>query len=211
MGRAGEEGPEGLLPRRVGTGSDHRPHSCRTGGRAVHRRATPRRKKPTPAAGTRPRPSTSRTSSGRSWRSWPFIPNHADLADRLARAVTDHATPVGSGTVARTKRIPVEQRAEAAVIAWMRHQTTGYDGMVIPEDQGQAAGGPANARPGDPMNCWTAIAGESRRRKDARSRRRWRTVIGSEDRAGIRLVVRTSRTSQGIAPGTPQECHKNAT
>ena len=66
-----------------------------------------------------------------------FHPNHADLADRLARAVTDHATPVGSGTVARTKRIPVEQRAEAAVIAWMRHQTTGYDGMAIPRVKGK--------------------------------------------------------------------------
>ena len=55
----------------------------------------------------------------------------------MARAVTDHATPVGSGTVARTKRIPVEQRAEAAVIAWMRHQTTGYDGMVIPRVKGK--------------------------------------------------------------------------
>jgi Uncharacterized conserved protein (DUF2293) len=62
---------------------------------------------------------------------------HADLANRLAKAVTDHATPVGSGTVARTKRIPVEQRAEAAVIAWMRHQTTGYDGMVIPRVKGK--------------------------------------------------------------------------
>ncbi len=66
-----------------------------------------------------------------------FHQNYADLADRLARAVTDHATPVGSGTVARTKRIPVEQRAEAAVIAWMRHQTTGYDGMVIPRVKGK--------------------------------------------------------------------------
>ena len=66
-----------------------------------------------------------------------FHPTHADLADRLARAVTDHATPVGSGTVARTKRISVEQRAEAAVIAWMRHQTTGYDGMVIPRVKGK--------------------------------------------------------------------------
>jgi hypothetical protein len=66
-----------------------------------------------------------------------FHPNHAELADRLARAVTDHATPVGSGTVARTKRIPVEQRAEAAVIAWMRHQTTGYDGMAIPRIKGK--------------------------------------------------------------------------
>jgi hypothetical protein len=66
-----------------------------------------------------------------------FHPSHADLADRLARAVTEHASPVGSGTVARTQRIPVEQRAEAAVIAWMRHRTTGYDGMVIPRVKGQ--------------------------------------------------------------------------
>ena len=66
-----------------------------------------------------------------------FHPEHAEIADRLARAVTDHATPVGSGTVARTKRIPVERRAEAAVIAWMRHQTTGYDGMAIPRVKGK--------------------------------------------------------------------------
>src|SRR3954468_20523408 len=66
-----------------------------------------------------------------------FHPDHAELADRLARAVTDHATPVGSGTVARTRRLPVEQRAEAAVIAWLRHQTTGYDGMVIPRIKGK--------------------------------------------------------------------------
>jgi hypothetical protein len=66
-----------------------------------------------------------------------FHEAHADLAERLARAVTDHATPVGSGTVARTKRLPVERRAEAAVIAWMRHQTTGYDGMTIPRVKGE--------------------------------------------------------------------------
>jgi hypothetical protein len=64
-------------------------------------------------------------------------PTHADLADRLSRAVTDHATPVGSGTVARSKRIPIERRAEAVVIAWLRHQTTGYDGMVIPRIKGK--------------------------------------------------------------------------
>jgi hypothetical protein len=66
-----------------------------------------------------------------------FHPNHATLVDRLARAVTGHATPVGSGTVARTRRISVEERAEAAVIAWLRHQTTGYDGMVIPRVRGK--------------------------------------------------------------------------
>src|ERR1022692_972129 len=66
-----------------------------------------------------------------------FHGNYADLAQRMARAVTDHATPVGSGTVARTKRIPVEERAEAAVIAWMRHKTTAYESMPIPRIKGK--------------------------------------------------------------------------
>lgn len=66
-----------------------------------------------------------------------FHPRFSALAQRLARAVTDHAIPVGSNTVARTERIPVEDRARAAVIAWMRHHTTGYDTMTIPRIKGQ--------------------------------------------------------------------------
>ena len=66
-----------------------------------------------------------------------FHQRYAELAQRLAGAVAAHATPVGSGTVARTKRIPIERRAEAAVIAWMRHQTTGYDSMKIARVKGQ--------------------------------------------------------------------------
>jgi len=66
-----------------------------------------------------------------------FHATHAAIAARLAAAVTEHATPVGSGTVARTKRIPVEQRAEAAVIAWLRHQTTAYDNMKIERKKGR--------------------------------------------------------------------------
>jgi len=66
-----------------------------------------------------------------------FHPIYADLAQQLAHAVSDHATPVGSGTVARTKRIPIEERAEAAVIAWMRHQTTAYESMTIPRIKGK--------------------------------------------------------------------------
>ncbi len=66
-----------------------------------------------------------------------FDERYADLASRLARGVTEHATPVGSGTVARTQRIPLERRAEAAVIAWMRHQTTAYDQTVIPRIKGK--------------------------------------------------------------------------
>jgi hypothetical protein len=65
-----------------------------------------------------------------------FDTRHADLAGRLAAAVAAHATPVGSGTVARTTRIPVERRAEAAVIAWLRHQTTAYDDMHVARVKG---------------------------------------------------------------------------
>ncbi len=66
-----------------------------------------------------------------------FAPEHAALAGRLADAVTAHATPVGSGTVARTKRIGVDRRAEAAVIAWLRHQTTAYDHMKVARVRGE--------------------------------------------------------------------------
>jgi hypothetical protein len=65
-----------------------------------------------------------------------FAPRHADLAARLAKAIAAHAVPVGSGTVARTKRIPIERRAEAATLAWLRHQTTGYDSLKIPRVKG---------------------------------------------------------------------------
>ncbi|PWQ94734.1 DUF2293 domain-containing protein [Leucothrix arctica] len=66
-----------------------------------------------------------------------FAPVYDALAMEMAKQIADHATPVGSGTVARTKRISIEQRAEAATIAWMRHQTTAYDDMVIPRVKGQ--------------------------------------------------------------------------
>lgn len=65
-----------------------------------------------------------------------FSPAFAAEEIALATAVTAHATPVGSGTVARTQRIPVEERAEAAVIAWMRHQTTAYDSLKIERVKG---------------------------------------------------------------------------
>ena len=66
-----------------------------------------------------------------------FAPCYSELAERMAKLVADHAVPVGSGTVARTSMIPIEQRAEAAVIAWMRHQTTAYDHMVIAHLKGE--------------------------------------------------------------------------
>lgn len=66
-----------------------------------------------------------------------FAPCWQGLAEAVAEAVTNHAVPVGSGTVARTSRIPLSRRAEAAVIAWMRHQTTVYDKMAIARKKGE--------------------------------------------------------------------------
>ena len=66
-----------------------------------------------------------------------FAPSFEALARNIARRVTAHATPVGSGTVARTERISIERRAESAVIAWMRHQTTAYERMAIPRIAGK--------------------------------------------------------------------------
>lgn len=59
------------------------------------------------------------------------------LAQTMARLVTTHAIPVGSGTVARTQLIPLQDRASKAVIAWMRHATTKYDNMKIARIKGQ--------------------------------------------------------------------------
>jgi hypothetical protein len=39
--------------------------------------------------------------------------------------IAEHATPVGYGTVVRSKRIPIEQLAEAEIIAWMRLRRPG--------------------------------------------------------------------------------------
>ena len=65
-----------------------------------------------------------------------FEPRYEDVAWAMAQAITAHATPVGSGTVARTERISIQERAERATIAWMRHQTTAYDQMSIPRVKG---------------------------------------------------------------------------
>lgn len=66
-----------------------------------------------------------------------FHPHYKAMEHQLAVAVTNHAIPVGSGTVARTQMIPIEKRAQLAVIAWMRHQTTGYDNLQIARIKGE--------------------------------------------------------------------------
>ena len=66
-----------------------------------------------------------------------FHLRYENEAKLLGEKITAHATPVGSGTVARTERISITRRAEAAVVAWMRHQTTAYDSMSIARIKGR--------------------------------------------------------------------------
>lgn len=66
-----------------------------------------------------------------------FDARYQSIADELAARISNHATPVSSGTVARTQRIPIQERAEAATIAWMRHQTTAYDSLSIARIKGE--------------------------------------------------------------------------
>ncbi len=66
-----------------------------------------------------------------------FHPKYKNMEKQMAKAITEHAIPVGSGTVARTAMIPVEERAARAVIAWMRHQTTAYDHIQIAHIKGE--------------------------------------------------------------------------
>lgn len=66
-----------------------------------------------------------------------FHPKYRSLEKQMAMAITQHAIPIGSGTVARTAMIPLEERAAKAVIAWMRHQTTAYDQLSIARIKGQ--------------------------------------------------------------------------
>lgn len=69
-----------------------------------------------------------------------FHPTYQEQASLMARLVTAHAIPVGSGTVARTSMIPLEERAAKAVIAWMRHKTTNYDQLQIARIKGERRG-----------------------------------------------------------------------
>lgn len=66
-----------------------------------------------------------------------FHPIYHNIQHIMAKLVTEHAVPIGSGTVARTERIPIKERASKAVIAWMRHQTTAYDSLQIAHIKGE--------------------------------------------------------------------------
>ena len=65
-----------------------------------------------------------------------FDKQYQALATELAGLVKAHAVPVGSGTVARSSTVSLEDKAALAVMAWMRHQTSDYDSTVVPRIKG---------------------------------------------------------------------------
>ncbi len=65
-------------------------------------------------------------------RTWlDFSPQHATLADEIAAAAADQAVVVGSGRVGRTKTLTLDERAELAGRAYIRHRFTDYDDHLV--------------------------------------------------------------------------------
>ncbi|NRB40618.1 MAG: DUF2293 domain-containing protein [Pseudomonadales bacterium] len=65
-----------------------------------------------------------------------FDKKYQTLVGQLAVLVKEHAVPVGSGTVARSSSVTLEDKAAMAVMAWMRHQTSSYDSTSVPRIKG---------------------------------------------------------------------------
>jgi hypothetical protein len=65
-----------------------------------------------------------------------FDKNYQALVEQLAVLVKEHAVPVGSGTVARSSSVTLDDKAALAVMAWMRHQTSAYDSTSVPRIKG---------------------------------------------------------------------------
>ncbi len=58
------------------------------------------------------------------------------MVEQLSKRVKEHAVPVGSGTVARSSSVTLNDKAALAVMAWMRHQTSAYDTTSVPRVKG---------------------------------------------------------------------------
>jgi len=65
-----------------------------------------------------------------------FDKKYQALVEQLAVLVKEHAAPVGSGTVARSSSVTLDDKAALAVMAWMRHQTSAYDSTSVPRIKG---------------------------------------------------------------------------
>ena len=58
------------------------------------------------------------------------------MVEQLSKLVKEHAVPVGSGTVARSSSVTLNDKAALAVMAWMRHKTSAYDSTAVPRVKG---------------------------------------------------------------------------
>lgn len=67
-----------------------------------------------------------------------FTPEHGDLAERIAAETAVHACEKHSGRVGRTSRLELQEKAELAVRAHIRHRFTSYDINLPPIDDGFA-------------------------------------------------------------------------
>lgn len=65
-----------------------------------------------------------------------FDKKYQTFVEQLAVLVKEHAVPVGSGTVARSSSVTLDDKAALAVMAWMRHQTSRYDSTPVPRVKG---------------------------------------------------------------------------
>jgi hypothetical protein len=65
-----------------------------------------------------------------------FNEKYHALVEQLSVLVKEHAVPVGSGTVARSSSVTLDDKAALAVMAWMRHQTSAYDSTSVPRVKG---------------------------------------------------------------------------
>jgi len=67
-----------------------------------------------------------------------FAPEHASLAEQIAKIAAERAAVVGSGRVGRTKLLPLEERAALAARATIRHSFTDYDVRLAEVDPFEA-------------------------------------------------------------------------
>jgi len=65
-----------------------------------------------------------------------FNEKYQSLVEKLSALVKEHAVPVGSGTVARSSTVTLEDKAALAVMAWMRHKTSDYDSTPVARIKG---------------------------------------------------------------------------
>lgn len=69
-----------------------------------------------------------------------FRPEHAALAEEIARGAVTQATPVRSGRVGRTRKLSLSQRAELAPRAYIRHRHTDYEARLEKASDGARFG-----------------------------------------------------------------------